>query len=656
MSLRGHIDRLDRMRLEGWAQWLDRPDETVMLAVLVDGKQVTRLCADRPRDDLREAGIGSGEHAFEFQFPQQLTSDEAHVISVLDESGVAVPGTPISLAAVRPLQGHLDAIGRYRLQGWAYSPDRPAVTLIIRANGRIVARVLANRFRNDLKEANIGMGRHAFEVELDAPLSPIEGHTIEVFREDDGVHLPGSPAFVAPADRFDQNARQAIEDILGKFGTDEDVQQKISFLAERLTSLVQRQADIDSKAELRERNRRLLQRWSRREIEQLPTGTSEIKRALVIDNWLPRPDQDAGSAAIVSHIHSLKRLGYEVTLAAAHQFVGNSPVEDSLSDVTIAAPPVYGSVEEVLLRQRNQFDLIYLHRIDNAAKYLHIARGNNPKARLVFSVADLHHLRIARQSKVEDNHELQGYSEYLKLTELVAARLADAVITHSSMEAAYLRKHLPGAQIHVVRWDTRTQPVRTPFGARRGVAFVGSYGHAPNLDAAKWLIRDIMPRVRKRDPEVTCFLVGPDFPHELKSAIGDGIEVLGHVASLSDVFERVRLTVAPVEFGAGLKGKVLESLAAGVPCICTPIAAEGFDFPNELAPCIASTEQELGKAILQLHRNENLNRRIGRTAAEFAAQHFSSDALDTAMRQVVGGKTRLERVLESSPGLGSDSA
>ena len=111
------------------------------------------------------------------------------------------------------------------------------------------------------------------------------------------------------------------------------------------------------------------------------------------------------------------------------------------------------------------------------------------------------------------------------------------------------------------------------------MAFIGSYGHAPNLDAAWWLIQEVMPLVRAQDDGIECLLVGSNMPDTLKSAVAPGIRPIGRIEDLSGLFDRVRLTVAPLAFGAGVKGKVLDSLAAGVPCACTPIAAEGLDLP-----------------------------------------------------------------------------
>ena len=220
----------------------------------------------------------------------------------------------------------------------------------------------------------------------------------------------------------------------------------------------------------------------------------------------------------------------------------------------------------------NTFDLVYLHRISNASKYLTLARHYFPKARLIYSVADLHHVRFARQATAEDRPELIALSKRVRLLECVATAMADAVITHSPFEADLLRKEVRGAKVHVVPWTVTAQPTEVPFAKRAGVAFIGGFGHAPNQDAARWLVSEIMPLVRKRSPNIECLLVGSETPESLLRLCDNGIVAVGHVDTLVEVFDRVRLTVAPLSYGAGVKGKVIESLATGIPCVCTALS------------------------------------------------------------------------------------
>ena len=543
------------------------------------------------------------------------------------------------------LKGNLDQVNRREIAGWAQDeaePDRP-VSLLIMANDALIGRVLANRYRADLEAAGIGSGRHAFEFSVPEALAPLERHVIRVCRETDGVDLGQSPFVLEPPRSFDAAAQAALDDLLGRYGAEVDVERKLDFFAEQASKLVQQLADRDSMRLRRREHRHFLQRWARR-LPQESEGAAAVaaqapsRRALVIDDRTPKADRDAGSNAILSHMKSLQRLGYDLTFAAALELDAATSDASVLAAMHIACcrSPYYGSVEEVLRRQAGEFDLVYMHRISNASKYGELVRQHFPRARRIYSVADLHHVRLERQAQVEDRPELIGLSKRIRLSEFMAAAMSDAVITHSSHEAEILRKAVQGVNVHTLLWSATSRPTEVPFSRRHGVAFIGGFGHEPNRDAARWLISEIMPLVRRRDPTIECLLVGSDMPEQLKRLCGDGVVAVGYVKDLTEIFDRVRLTVAPLDYGAGVKGKVIESMSAGIPCVCTPISAEGLDLPPALRACVATDAEGIAAAIHRLHGSKVANDSCRRAGLDYIKAVFSDDHLDAAMRRVVG--------------------
>lgn len=540
------------------------------------------------------------------------------------------------------LKGNLDIVDFRQVVGWAQDDARPdaPVSLLITDNDQLVGRILANRFRRDLEEAGIGRGQHAFEFQFTKTLVPLEKHVVRVRQESDGADLAQSPVTLEPTQAFDAAAQGALTDIIQRSGTERDIAAKIDFLSHHIDVLLQQLADQDSKRAERNNYKQLLQRWRRTPASaSAESGVPRARlRALVIDDRIPRSDRDAGSIAVLSHMESLQRLGYEVVFAPSADFAGTDHNTAALDAIGLAVyrAPYYGSIEDVLRRQAGEFDVVYLHRVANAAKYGELIRQHNPKARQIFSVADLHHVRFARQASVEDRPELLALSQRMRFLEYVAAVSADAVITHSALEAEALAKHVPKAKIHVVQWSTKTRPTLIPLAQRSGVAFIGGYGHTPNLDAARWLISEIMPAVRKRNPNIECLLVGSDMPEQLRRLCNDGVVAIGYVEDLTEIFDRVRLTVAPLTYGAGIKGKVIESLSAGLPCVCTPIAAEGLDLPEVLQASVAESAEGIAALICKLHDDANANEACSRAGLEYVETAFSNERLDAGIRQVLG--------------------
>ncbi|MDE2006536.1 MAG: glycosyltransferase, partial [Rhodospirillales bacterium] len=254
--------------------------------------------------------------------------------------------------------------------------------------------------------------------------------------------------------------------------------------------------------------------------------------------------------------------------------------------------------------------------------------------RLLYCVADLHHLRLARQVALLPGSADPAQVEALRTAELLAGLGADALLTHSSHEAALLRAVIPEAAVHLVPWTVAADPTPVAFAARSGVGFIGSYAHPPNRDAAEHLIRDVMPLVWAEAPALPCRLAGSDLPASLArlAAAADGpVEVLGQVPSLRALWDRVRVSVAPLRFGAGLKGKVVDSLAGGIPCVCSPIAAEGMDLPLSLSGLVAEQPADMAALILRLHEDRAVNAGASEAGLDWMRAHFAAPRIDAAL-------------------------
>jgi O-antigen biosynthesis protein len=349
-------------------------------------------------------------------------------------------------------------------------------------------------------------------------------------------------------------------------------------------------------------------------------------RALIIDDRLPDAARDAGSNAMLGHMRALIALGYQVEFVPTQQLSAGAAHYDGLPGfdrVHWHQAPAVTSVEDVLRRNAGRYDVVYLHRLSNAFAYAGLARQWCPRAHIVYSVADLHHVRLTRQAQVLAQPKLMAHARAVKAAELMAMRTADVIITHSPAEAEYLKHEAPNARVHVVGWPIDVAHRNVPFERRGGVAFIGSTGHDPNPDAVMWLIEEIMPRVWERDPTMMCEIIGAGWPELLKQPLDHRIWLAGAVPELISMFDRVRLTVAPLRFGAGIKGKVLESFAAGVPCIMTPVAAEGLALTPALRKLVAMTSDEIAGLICDLHASAARNAAAAKEGSQLIAERFS---------------------------------
>lgn len=674
--LTGYLDAVEPGRITGWACNPDALDERVRIAILDNGVVIAELLADRYRADLADAGMGDGRYAFALTLPQPLDPLVRHVVQARRagdgrELGLSPriiepvaadtppepmePEPPVALPQPpepsRPWEGYLDNATREQLRGWAREPDADEpVSLLVLDNGKQIARVVANMYRVDLDRAGIGRGRHGFDLLIPGGLSPLARHVVEIRRESDGAMLRGAPAVIEPETNFGAALERAVTRAVDAVA-DGERERVLMFLAEQADRLRQLRADTEGQRHAREAARRLRRRWGP---DAERHGLAEPgQRALVIDARVPQPDRDAGSQALLSHMRALGRLGYEVSFVAADEMARTDA--NALGEgVSCCRAPFYGSVEEVLRRQVDCFDVVYMHRATIAQRYLPLVRQHMPRARVLYSVADLHWLRLERQAAAEDMPELLPESRRLRFVECTAAWMADAVITHSAHEAAVLRAAVPAARVHCVPWEVPAQPTGRAFAERRGIAFIGHYGHVPNQDAAYWLVQDIMPRVWQNDPDIECLLVGSDMPEAIRALARPGVRVLGHVDDLAPIHAEVRLTAATLRYGAGVKGKVLNSFAAGVPCVMSPMAAEGLALPPPLDRLVGSDPAMLAALICRLHADEAAHAVAVRVGLGFIRDRHGAAAVDAALRASIADNA--PRVRPAAPARASSAA
>ena len=529
-----------------------------------------------------------------------------------------------------PLHGNLDGLDGNSLTGWAFDPEHPDTPVILEVldGAKLVARLTANRFRADLEAAGIGDGRHGFELQLARSLSPDVRHELRVRRVSDGKDLVGSPLAIEPHGRRDlvKDTRRTIE-MAANTASDPGT---MDALLDTLLQGVDRIRRLRATQQSEPGDSRLLVRPK--------PAAARPKRALVVDDLLPRQNRDAGSNAILSHMAALRALGWEIEFVASGELSRGDDAVAALKawGVTCHRSPQISSVEEVLRRKRNMYDLVYLHRLSNTEAYAPLVRAWQNKARIVYSVADLHHVRTARQAQIHRTDELAEAAVLLKARELNAMRMVDKVITHSLAEAEYLSREAPGIQVHVVPWALQPMERSVSLANRQGIAFIGGMRHAPNPDAVRWLAAEIMPRVWARDPALECFLVGADWHAPVWGRIDPRIQLLGQVERLDTVFDKVRLTVAPVRFGAGIKGKVLDSFAAGVPCVMTPIAAEGIPLTGVLPSAVSDDPAVLADLILALHGEAERNAAHAADGLALVRAYYTEDAVAAALETVAG--------------------
>ncbi len=356
--------------------------------------------------------------------------------------------------------------------------------------------------------------------------------------------------------------------------------------------------------------------------------------ALVIDDALPRPEHDAGSIATFEQMLLLRRLGWHVTFAPLHGVESDQAARDALArnGIAVAAPPQVASVTDHLREAGGQLDLVQIYRYANAALLQERVRALAPQAKLIFATADLHFLRERRRA------ELAGVapSTQERTAELRCMRAADATIVTSDYEHALLRGEVDDKRLVLLRWIARPVPPARGFAGRRDICFVGNFRHPPNLDGVRWFVAEVLPRLRERLPGVRLLLAGSGMPPEVAALASDAVEVLGWVPDLADLFGRVRVSVAPLRFGAGFKGKLATSLAHGLPVVGSAISLEGTGLAHGDGVAVADDPDAFAREVARLHEDEQAWQEQSARALERVAALYSPEAAMQVWRDMLG--------------------
>lgn len=274
-----------------------------------------------------------------------------------------------------------------------------------------------------------------------------------------------------------------------------------------------------------------------------------------------------------------------------------------------------------------------------ARQLISAVRAQAPGARILYDMVDFHALRLERQAALHDDPAQQAEAQRIRRIELANIEAADLTLAITEDERRAVLAALPQARVAVLPNVFRLPPGEMPGPrGRAGLLFVGGFWHAPNGDAVLWFAREVWPLVRAAVPEARLCIAG-NAPTEAVLALAgrDGIEVPGYVEDLGPLYARSRLAVAPLRFGAGMKGKVGQSMAQGLPVVATTIGAEGMDLRDGVDLLVADTAPGFAAAVLRVLGDDALWSRLQANGRAAIARQASVEVVDRRLRAFVDG-------------------
>ena len=376
------------------------------------------------------------------------------------------------------------------------------------------------------------------------------------------------------------------------------------------------------------------------------------RRALVVDARVLCPDQDAGSLRMLKILEILGELGFQVTFAP-YNGQHLSPYTERMQALGIEClyDPFLGNFDALFTERAEEFDVIILSRAETAVKVLPICRAYAPRTPVIFDTVDLHFVRGQREAELSRDEEKRKRALEMERLELELSSSCDAVVVVSTEEVKILEDKLPTARIALISMIHDIQPIIKPYHSRRDFLFVGGYEHPPNIDAMLWFCSEIMPLVIKQLPDAKLHIIGSKMPDNIRSLASDHIVTHGYVESIESFLDSCLLSIAPLRFGAGVKGKITQSMSHGLPVVSTSIGAEGMHLEHETNILVADKARDFASLIVRLHRDPELWNKLSGNGLANIERHFSVSAATRNIKKLLADLGLAEPILRAAADL-----
>jgi len=297
--------------------------------------------------------------------------------------------------------------------------------------------------------------------------------------------------------------------------------------------------------------------------------------------------------------------------------------------------PWYKSLKRYLVQEGAGFDYVILSRRDTAKRHIDSIERHCTNARIVFDTCDLHFIREKRQAALSSKEVNKRRLESMKALELDLIQRSNTTLVVSPEERDVLNEILPEQDVRIVSNILDARPTTRPFLERSGLLFIGWFHHTPNVDGVLWFIREVLPELALRGLEPVFHIVGSDATPELLALESEQIRIHGYVPNVEPLFDACRLSVAPLRYGAGVKGKINQSMALGVPCVTTSIGAEGVFIDNEVNGMVADEAADFAACIEAAYQSEQLWSRLREQGLKNVQEHFSPEVAAAVLRDMI---------------------
>jgi GT2 family glycosyltransferase len=353
---------------------------------------------------------------------------------------------------------------------------------------------------------------------------------------------------------------------------------------------------------------------------------------LIVDHYIPEPDKDSGSLRTFRLLGILSHLNHKVTFWPDN-LRKTQPYALELQQKGIEVISGSNNFKNFLDERSNLYDVAIISRPHIAPKYIDQIKEKLPKCIIIYDTVDLHFLRMTRQFE-QDQNASKSEIDTIQDTELALMNKSDITVLTSEDEAKFLHSTHPDFRF-VLLPNIHIFEGKVPnFTSRENLMFIGNFQHPPNLDAASFLLDEIFPKIQQKLPNVKLYIIGPNPPDSIKKHESEFIHVLGYVKNIDEYFTKCKVNISPIRFGAGIKGKITQSLTRGLPVVTTTMGSEGIGLTDSISCMIADDAQSLADKVCHLYNDSSLWNKISSNGLQIS-QRYSAENIKNIIESLI---------------------
>ncbi len=365
------------------------------------------------------------------------------------------------------------------------------------------------------------------------------------------------------------------------------------------------------------------------------------RHMLVIDHYVPQFDRDAGSRTLYEYCKMFVDAGLQVTFWPDNLYRDREYAR-ALQEIGVEVlygPQLVNKFDDWIKENGEYIDYAFVSRAHIGIKYIDAIR-KNCAAKILFYGHDLHFVRLEREFELTKDVNVFKEIQEWRTVETKMWEASDVIYYPADDEVTTIKARYPdkAAKILSIYIYPNEEIEETRSLAGRGSAeaatimLVAGFRHRPNVDAALWFVNQVMPKIKELVPDLTVILAGSSPPPEVVALQGDDVIVTGYVSDglLHRLYRTTTVIVAPLRFGGGVKGKIIEAMRFGVPIATTTAGSQGMTgWPEYLE--VGDTPAKFAEAVMRLLGSKDLRRQRALNALDYIEQEYSYQSVARRM-------------------------